>query len=390
MAQTTGIENLSLLKKLVSIRRKIHQYPELGNREFKTTAFIKQLLEENSIPTRRLTETGVIGLLKGEKPGKGRCLAFRSDIDALPIQEQTFKPYASRVKNVMHACGHDANLSIMLGAAMILSRRRKEFGGTLKFIFQPNEETSGGAASLIKHGVLRNPSVDAIFGVHVNPWLKPGTVGIKYGEMMAAVDRFTIEIIGCGGHGAYPQLGKDAVVASSQLVLALQSIVSREIDPTEPAVLTIGRIEGGESFNILCQSVKMIGTVRTLNRATRASIEKKIREKVSGICRAFGAQYKIKYENLGLPLRNTRRLAEFAGRSAEKVLGRRSVIILDRPSMGGEDFAEYLEFVPGCFVYIGAGPKKVYSWHHEKFDIDESCMLGGAEVFAEIALDYLR
>jgi len=378
--------------KLVSIRRHIHSHPELGGAEFATTAFIGKLLEKAGIRTRKLTKTGVVGELRGEKniSKKTKTIALRADIDALPVIEKTGKSYASRNPGVMHACGHDANATIVLGAALTLAEKKNEFGGTVKFIFQPSEETSDGAISLIDAGVLRNPYVDAIVGVHVNPWLKPGVLGFKKGPMMAAVDRFEIEVIGDGGHGAYPHLGKDAVVIAAYLVTALQSIISREINPVKPAVLTIGTIEGGERFNIMSGRVKMVGTVRTLEQKLRRDIKSSMEKKIRAITGAFGATYSFKYESLGNPLVNSAGLLELLKGTAVGLFGPSKVKMLAEPSMGGEDFSEYLKLVRGCFVYIGTGLKTPYPWHHEKFDVDERALCSGARFLCEAAIRYLN
>ncbi|MCX5781657.1 MAG: M20 family metallopeptidase [Elusimicrobia bacterium] len=378
------------LKKLIIIRRTIHKYPELGNTEYKTAAFIEKILKSFGIKTKRLAKTGVVGILEGRKNSKNsKVLAIRADIDALPIQEKTGKPYSSKRKGIMHACGHDANTTMVLGAAMLLSKQRKNISGKVKFIFQPNEEASGGAKTMIRTGVLKNPAPGIIVGIHVNPWLKTGILGLKTGLMMAAVDKFTIEILGEGGHGAYPNLAKDSVVVASEIVLALQSIVSREIDPLEPKVLTIGSIKGGERFNIIADKVSLVGTVRTLNSRTRKEMRKKIVRRVKGITLAYGVKFRIIYEELGNSLSNSASALKICQRAGEKVLGKRNIVFLDRPSMGGEDFAEYLSKIPGCFIYIGSKTKKSYPWHHEHFDIDEKALEKGSLVLSEIAKTYL-
>lgn len=378
----------SLKNKLIALRRAIHRHPELGNREFRTTAVLEKELRAAGVRTKRITKTGVIGILEGGS--KGRCIALRGDIDALPLTERTGKPYASCVPGVMHACGHDANSTIVLGAAALLARRRKELKGTVKFILQPNEESSGGAGQMMKAGVLSNPKVDAIVGIHVYPWLPAGTAGFKYGYMMAGVDKFRIEIIGEGGHGAYPHKGKDAVVIASHVIQALQSVVSREVNPVEPVVVTVGKIEGGEKFNILPGSVRMTGTVRTLNERLRSDMPRLIERKVKAITRAFGADYRFEYINLGLPLRNSEKMIELCRKAAGLVPGMKQAV-LEQPSMGGEDFSEYLREVPGCFVYLGCSPKgTAYAWHHEKFNIDEAALPMGAELLAETAAAYLK
>ena len=379
------------LKKLIQIRRTIHKNPELGNAEFKTAAFVEKNLKGLGIKTRRIARTGVVGILKGEKStANKKVLAFRADMDALPIQEKTGKSYASKRNGIMHACGHDANTTMVLGAAMLLSKERKSFSGTVKFIFQPNEETSGGAKDMIKAGVLKNPRPDAMVGIHVNPWIKTGVLGLKSGAMMAAVDKFTIEVLGEGGHGAYPNLAKDAIVIMAEIISSLQTIVSREISPLEPAVLTIGSIAGGERYNIIADKVTVVGTVRTLNKQLRKIIRKKIEKKVKGITSIYGTKYKFNYEALGNPLFNSPAILELCRRAGIRLLGRKNVKMIDQPSMGGEDFAEYLAFVPGCFIYMGTKKNKSHPWHHELFDIDESAMPEGSAVLSAIAKAFLN
>jgi amidohydrolase len=378
---------------LVALRRDIHRHPELGNDEHRTAALIQRKLRSAGVAVKRVARTGLVGTLAGTGQTHGakkRTMALRGDMDALPIQEATGKPYASTCPGVMHACGHDANSTMVLGAALLLARQAAEFSGTIKFIFQPNEESSGGARDMIAAGVLRNPAVDAIAGIHVSPWLPCGTLGIKQGAMMAAVDRFTIEIIGDGGHGAYPHLAKDAIVCAAQLVTALQTVVAREIDPTDPAVITIGTLHGGERFNIVCGKVTLTGTVRTLNARLHRSVRAMMERKIRGITAAYGARYTFTYEELGNPLVNTPAILEHCRLTGERVLGRGKVMLLEKPSMGGEDFAEYLQQVPGCFLYIGSAVRRSYPWHHEKFDIDERVLPQGARLLAAIAKDYVN
>lgn len=381
-------------KKIIEIRRKIHQYPELGNEEFKTAHLIEQTLRQLGIKTLRLGKTGVVGILNGEgkRENGEHCLALRADIDALPIEEKTNKSYRSKVKGKTHACGHDGNTAIVLGTALILTKEKKIFSGTVKFIFQPNEESAGGALGLIKEGVLENPQVETIIGIHVNSHIPSGKIGIRYGEMLAAVDRFDLKIIGEGGHGASPHEGKDAITITSQVIQALQNIVSRQIDPVEPVVITVGTIKGGERFNILAQEVEMSGTVRTLNEKIHKSIPQLIEKTVRSICSAWGAKYKFTYEVIGYPLTNSEKLVKFCEEAAKSVFGKKSIWKIDKPSMGGEDFAEYLRCVPGCFLYLGTnnGKNTAYTWHHPKFDLDETALYRGAKLLSTITLRYLN
>lgn len=377
----------TLQSRLVNIRRQIHQHPELGNQEFKTSALVKSVLRAEGIAVKTIAGTGVIGLIQGKK-GKGKTIALRADMDALPIQEETRKPYASRRAGIMHACGHDANTSIVIGAGIDLARRN-DFAGTVKLVFQPNEESAGGAKKMIAAGALERPAVDAIVGVHVSPWLKAGTLGIKYDEMMAAVDRFVITIQGEGGHGAYPHLSVDAVVVAGQVVQALQAIVSRRTSPVDPVVLTIGTINGGERYNIICSHVRMEGTVRTLNDMVRRQLKAMIEQTLKHITAASGARFTLEYENLGNALVNTPAMVALCKKAGEKLLGAPQVKLLAKPSMGGEDFAEYLQKVPGCFIYFGTALRKPYPWHHACFDIDERVLSKGALLLSGIARDYL-
>lgn len=390
-----------LLKKLIQIRRTIHQNPELGGLEFKTAKFIEQNLKRLRIPYKRMGKTGIVATLSNRqvpsspsslrwREGK-KCVALRADMDALPLTEKRKSFYSSRNSGVMHACGHDAHVAMLLGTAMLLSEK-KNFDGTVKFFFQPDEEGAGGAKQLIFAGAMKNPKVDAVFGLHVNPRFPTGTVALKSGPLMAAVDKFEIELLGAGGHAAYPHEGTDAILLAAEIVSALQSIVSRKVDPLEPAVLTVGTIQGGTRFNILADRVKMTGTVRTLSENVHKKIPRWIREIVSGICKTSGAKFKMTYQVIGSVLTNSRQMAELAEKTALELVGRKRVILLDRASMGGEDFAEYLKFVPGCFLYVGTGNRKLkteFPWHHPEFEIDERALPVGARLLAGIAQQFL-
>jgi len=242
---------------------------------------------------------------------------------------------------------------------------------------------------MIDSGVLKNPSVDAIIGIHVNPWLAAGTVGLKPGEMMASVDKFTVEILGRGTHGAYPHKGQDTILIAAQFINLLQSVVSREIDPVEPVVISVGSISGGNMFNVLADRVELCGTVRTLNEAVHKNVRKLIERKLSHVTKAYGAKYTFKYDVLGHPLKNDPVILELCRKSAVKVLGAGKVKVLNKPSMGGEDFSEYLRLVPGCFIFFGSACAEPYPWHSEFFDIDERMLSSASAVVSGIALDYL-
>lgn len=385
---------MSLFEKLQNIRRTIHQNPELGNEEIKTSALVENILKKHKIKTYRLCKTGIIGIIEGTKKTnkKTKTIALRSDLDALPIKEKNKISYKSKKNGLMHACGHDGNTTIMLGAAMLLSGQKNQFSGKVQFIFQPNEEASGGARRMIDEGVLSKNKIDCILGVHVSPWVKTGRIALKYGAMMAGVDKFVVEINGLLGHGAYPHLSKDSIIAASEFVLSLQTIVSRVVNPIEPAVVTIGKISGGERYNIICDKVKMVGTVRTLNMQTREIIKKEIIKKLEGICKTYGMTYDLNYESLGSPLINDSGIVDLCLESAKKCYGEKSIDLLNNPSMGGEDFAEYLRKVKGCFIYIGTSSNKATSfpWHHERFDLDEKALPKASEYIADTAKSILN
>jgi amidohydrolase len=238
---------------------------------------------------------------------------------------------------------------------------------------------------MIGKGVLRNPAVDAMVGIHVSPWLAPGTLGIRHGEMMAAVDRFTLELSGPGGHGAYPHLAADTIVLAARIIDRLQSVVSREIDPLDPVVISVGTIAGGEAFNVIANRVNMTGTVRTLNEKLHRGIGRLIERRIAAMARDAGAQYRFRYEVLGHPLRNDETLLALCRAAGEECLGASRIRVITRPSMGGEDFAEYLRTVPGCFLFLGAATGKRFPWHHERFCLAESAIPRGAALLAHIA-----
>ncbi len=375
---------------LIKIRRHLHQYPELSNKEYKTSAYIASLLKKWGLKVKTgVGGTGVIGLL--EPPSAIRhprtsSIAIRADMDALPIQEATNKSYSSRVKGIMHACGHDGNMTCALGAAKLLAAHRKELTKPVKFIFQPAEEISNGAERMIKAGVLKDPLVEAIIGMHVYTLLPVGKIGLKYGQMMANVDEFTLTITGEGGHGAAPHKGVDAVAIAAEVITALQQVVSRQTDPADPVVLTIGTINGGSQYNILADQVVMTGTVRTLNEQTHQEMPNKIEKIVRGITAAFGARYQLEYKMLGIALVNTDQIVDTIKAAAAGILGTNNIITVNRASMGGEDFASYLQQVPGAFVYLGVGNKAkgiTHPWHHACFDLDEEALPVGAAVLAQ-------
>ncbi|MDR3281658.1 MAG: amidohydrolase [Endomicrobium sp.] len=380
---------MTIDQEIIDIRRHLHKNPELSGNEFKTAKFIESKLKGLKILCKCIGKTGVIGTLKCAKFGK--TIALRADMDALPIYEGNNVEYRSKKTGIMHACGHDGHVSIVLGVAMLL-QKKNELSGNIRFIFQPSEETSEGAKIMIKNGALREPDVDFILGTHVNPWIKSNKIGLKFGAMMAAVDELKIEIIGEIAHGAYPHKGKDAIVASSGLINMIQCIISRELNPLENAVITFGKIEGGNAYNVICKKVKVCGTIRTFNKKTRNFIKSSISKKLKAVEMAYGVKCIIDYNEIGTLLVNTYKITKACVKTAEKFYGKDNVEILEKPSMGGEDFAEYLKIIPGNFIYVGTSKNKYtsYPWHHTNFNIDESALPKAAKYIAYTINELLK
>jgi amidohydrolase len=375
---------------LVEIRRTIHMHPELGFEEFETSKLVSEWLEKFGLHVEKgLAKTGVVGLLEGKKPGK--TVAIRADMDALPMEESNQVPYVSKVKGKMHACGHDAHVTILLGVAKYFSSIKDQLKGNIKWIFQPAEEGGGGGRIMVEEGVLDNPKVDAIFGAHVYPLLPMGKIGVCEQEALAAADRFIIKIIGQGGHAASPHLSKDPILAAGHLITQLHSVVSRNVNPLESAVITIGKVSGGTAFNIIPDEVELLGTLRSLSSQVREALKSRIEEVIQGTVRSFGMDYQFQFE-YGYPvLINDPEMARFVASACEKGIGKENVEIL-KPSMGGEDFAYYLEKVPGSFFRLGCRNEKkgiVHPYHSSLFDIDEEVLPFGVEMFVRIIKEYL-
>lgn len=377
-------------EKVIENRRFIHRNPELGGKEFKTADFIESKLKELNISCSRIGGTGVVGLIEGGASGK--TIALRADMDAISVCEQNNVEYKSRNAGVMHACGHDAHVAIMLGAAELLSAERSKLKGNVKFIFQPNEENSSGARIMINSGVLENPCVDFILGTHVSPWLESGKIGLKYGAVMSAVDKIKIDITGKIAHGAYPHEGIDALVAASFFINMVQSIISREVDPRENAVITFGKISGGDAYNVICTNITLLGTVRSFNEKVRKLIEISIMKKIKALETAFCVKCAVEYIRIGNALINSREITESCLKTALEFYGREKVEMLQKPSMGGEDFSEYLDKIPGTFIYIGTSKDKntSYPWHHSNFNIDETALPKASKYIVYTLKSFLR
>ncbi len=371
---------------LISLRREIHSNPEVAFNEFETTELLFKRLKQKGIKNvKRITKTGLYALIIGSN--KGKCAALRADIDALPIQENTGLKFASKNPGIMHACGHDSHSAMVFGAALILNELRDELKGSVKLIFQPAEEKNpGGASVLIKNGILNNPKVDVIFGQHILPGKPAGKVGFYPGVMMASQDEIYITIKGKAGHGAKPQSAIDPIVIASQVVLALQTIVSRNTDPYEPIVITIGKFSGGTINNVIPDNVELAGTVRTLNEKLRKSTLKLIERTVKGICSSAGAGYEFNVSPGYPELLNTTKETEFAENAAKKFLGKENVFPGEK-FMFAEDFAYYLKKCPGSFYWIGAG--NTSGLHTSTLNLDEKLIKQGAAFMAYLAFSWL-
>ena len=372
---------------IIKTRRDLHRMPETGYTEEKTSAYVADYLRNEGLEVRTgIAQHGVVGLMRTERPGP--TLMIRADMDALAIQEETGLPFASSHKGVMHACGHDAHMAMALGAASVINRFKDNLQGNIKFLFQPAEEGPGGAKPMIEAGVMENPKVDYSVGCHVWPDLPEGTIGVKAGPFMAAIDRFDLRIIGRGGHGAMPHQCVDALEVGTQVVNALQRIVSRQMDPLEPAVVTIGTFHAGTGFNIIPDEAVLSGTTRTFNPDIWNSWEERIAKIVGGVCESMGADYELKYSQ-GYPATiNDESMAEVVRRSAEKVVGE-SQVVEPKRTLGGEDFAFYLQKSKGCYFALGVGRPGGAPVHNSRFDFKEDLMLLGVETHCYTALDLL-
>ncbi len=374
---------------LVATRRDIHQHPELRYEEARTAALVAERLRGQGYePTTGVGQTGVVALLKGKAPGP--CVLLRADMDALPLQEQNDVPYRSQHAGVMHACGHDGHTAIALTTARILKRLPPPARGTIKLMFQPAEEGGNGAVAMIEDGVLESPKVDAAFGLHLWNHLEVGKVAVTDGPFMAAVDEFTVEVRGRGGHGAIPDEARDPVLAAAQIVTALQQIASRNVSPLQAVVVTVGRIHGGDAFNIIPDTVELAGTLRSFDEDIWASLPAHFKRVVRGTAAAHDCTVEIKLERLMRPTVNDPEMAAIVREVACEVVGPENVVSLQ--TMGGEDFAEVLAKVPGCYFFVGSRNEErglVHSHHSPHFDIDEGALPIGARLLTGVAERYL-
>jgi hippurate hydrolase len=368
----------------IDIRRHIHAHPELSYKEFKTSAFVQEKLQNLNIPFEIKATTGVVGMIKGRNPEK-RVIALRADMDALPIREENNVSYKSQNEGVMHACGHDAHTSILLGASKILNELKEEWEGTIKLIFQPGEEKNpGGASLLIKEGVLHDPQPQAIFGLHVHPGLEIGKLSFRSGPSMASADEIYITVRGKGGHAATPHLTVDTILVASELVVALQQIISRNKDPFSPSVLSISSFQGGYTTNVIPSEVKLMGTFRAMDETWRFQAHNLIKKMAKGLAMSTGAEIDVLVD-VGYPVvNNDENLYPVARARAEEYAGKENILETE-VRMGAEDFGYYTQEIPGCFYRLGVMNKAkgiISSVHTPTFNIDESAIETGMGMMA--------
>lgn len=369
----------------------LHAHPELSGQEAQTAAYVAAQLRDMGLePQETIGGYGVVALIQGAKPG--RCIALRADMDALPITEATGLPFASQNPGVMHACGHDAHTAMLLGAAHVLTQMKDELCGSVKLIFQPSEETAdnSGAKRMIADGALENPHVDAIIGQHINPNRPTGTATILDGAMSAASDRFFITIKGSSCHASKPNDGIDAIVVGAQVITALQTIVSRTVNPTDSCVITIGKVAGGTRYNVVADTFEMEGTCRNLNPAVRDAMPERMERIIRGIAEGLGAEYEFRYVRGYSPIVNDPAMFRLVRGTAAQLLGEEHVVVPE-PALGGEDFSFFAEQVPAAFYRVGchrAGTPR-YPVHNEHFAPDEAALYHGAHILIASALQFL-
>ena len=376
---------------IMGAREHFHANPGIEFQEFETTKKIIEILEEHGIEYQKdIAVTGVLAIVRGKKEGK--TVLLRGDMDALPIEEEADVPYKSKVKGVMHACGHDSHAAGILGAALILNELKDEISGNIKFAFQPAEENQGGAKPMIDAGILENPKVDAAFGLHVwGPYPEGKAITMK-GPMMAAPDNIRIKLIGKGGHASMPNMLIDPVVMAAEVILSLQTIVSRKVDPLEPAVISCCTVHGGSAQNVIPNEVEITGTVRTLNEEVRKNMPKLMEQTIKGITDIYNGSYEFDY-HFGFPcLINDADSTDTLISAAGKILGSENVDIMAKPVMGGEDFAYFTQEVPSAFIFLGVAEdmENPPVHHHPMFSFHSRNTVTSSEILTQVALDFLE
>jgi amidohydrolase len=380
----------NLAPRLIEIRRHFHAHPELSGKEYQTSAYVAGVLSSCGLQVREgVGKTGVVGELAGNGHDD-RQVAIRTDMDALPIREDLSIGFASKTPGVMHACGHDVHATIGLGSAMVLSQLADDLPGNVRFLFQPAEEIAQGAKWMVEDGAMDN--IDAVFGVHVFPSILAEVVGIRYGALTAAADDLEIIIRGESGHGARPYEAIDAIWIASQVIVNLQQAIGRTHNPLRPVVLSIGTIEGGRAPNVIADTVKLRGTVRSLHPETHAELPAWIESIVAGICNTYGARYEIRYNKLVPSVQNDRVLTGIVESAVRDLWGEAAIELLPEPSLGAEDFAVYLDRAPGMMFRLGVGhrDKPNYPLHHPRFEIDEAAIVTGVTTMAAAAWRYFQ
>ena len=380
-----------LAGEVVKLRRDFHAHPELGFQEHRTASVVEDYLKGLGIPTRRVCGTGITGVIKGRHPGP--VLLLRADLDALPVQEENQVPYRSSRSGVMHACGHDAHTAMLLVAARILSSMRQDLSGSVKLVFQPNEEEAG-ALPMIKEGVLQDLQVDAAVGIHVWSSLPPGVMGISGGAVMAGLEIFKISVTGRGGHTGYPEAAADPIIAAADIVQSAQRIQTREISLMKPTVIMFGRICGGTRANIIPDTVTLEGSVRTLHTGEGGEDEpmERLKALAEKVCAVHGCSCRVEWYRENIPLINNPELAHLAAAVARDVLGDGGKVI-SYASMASEDFSEFSARLPGVFIFLGCGNEEKechYPHHNPRFNVDEDVLPAGVEMFVRMALSKLQ
>lgn len=379
-----------IIDEVIEIRRHLHKNPELGQNEFKTMETICSFLDKCEIEyEKNVADTGVVALIKGKTGDK--VIGVRADIDALPIKEASNVEFASVNENVMHACGHDIHTAVLLGLAKLLKEIEKDLNGSVKLFFQPAEETIGGAERMIKEGCLENPNVDAVLGLHVNPDIEVGKIGIKYGKMFAASDMITITVSGVQTHGAYPHNGVDPIVISSNIIMALQTLVSRNISPCNSAVFTVGSMHAGTSGNIIPETAKMNCISRTLDSKTRKYFQKRIVEMAENIAESYGGKADVDIVESYGPLINDDSMVDLVKEAAIEAIGHENIIVLEEPFLGTEDFSYFAATRKACFFNLGVRNEDkgyIHPIHSNKFAADEDSLSIGIKVFLNSILKF--
>lgn len=374
---------------IVELRRDFHMYPEPSFEEIRTSGIVEQKLKEMDIEVKHIGKTGIVGILRGDKPGK--VIGLRADMDALSVYEETGLPFASKKEGFMHACGHDSHISMLLGAAKILSNMRDKISGTVKFIFQPAEEAAGGAKVMIAGGALENPKLDMIYGMHIASAVEVGKVIAQEGQFMASGDEWKLIISGKSCHGSSPWEGHDVMVCTAAVINGLQAIVSRVNDARNPIVINIGTANGGERFNVVPGKMTLTGMNRTFTEYSRKMMPEWMKKVIKSICESYDCTYEFEYK-LGFEVTiNDDKVTEFVKNSVKKIVGEDNILGAEK-GMGSEDFSEYLKLVPGMIMMLGTRNEEkncVFPQHSNHYLIDEDSLPIGTACYVQVAIDYL-